>query len=314
MPATPPIDTDVETTPVTERMRVRRFALPAFALLVLALAAALLGFGLGEYRGKRAVASKQLQVTVVNVGHGEAAWVRTPGGRFVLLGGGPPEAGRAVVESLRRAGAERIDLLLLPYPYAESLGGIPAILRAFPVDKVLEPGGPAINQLHDEVRRQLAAKQTPVLRVRAGDQQRLDGVAIDILAPTDPAIEVSPAAANNSLVVRIGWGQTGFLFAGGTERAGEDALIARGSPLLASDWLRISRFGTREASSPELLRLVSPDFVVLSVGAQNSGGYPHAETLQRLSASGAAVYRTDQALRTEISFTSDGAAVVAVPG
>jgi beta-lactamase superfamily II metal-dependent hydrolase len=93
------------------------------------------------------------------------------------------------------------------------------------------------------------------------------------------------------------------------ERAGEDALIARSPESLRSDWLRVARFGSREASSPEFLRLVSPDFAVISVGAKNSGDYPHKETLDRLSSAGARVFRTDQTDASEIRFFSDGAAV-----
>ena len=282
---------------------------PAIAVLLLALAAVLVGYGLGRLREKRTISPQQLQVTVLDAGHGEAAWVRTPGGRFILIGGGPPEAGPSVVRSLRRAGAERIDLLILPYPYSESIGGIPAVLAAFPVTAALEPGGPRVNQFHDEVRRVLDAKKIPVYEARADDHFAVDGASVDLLAPAEPLLTDAPAAANNALVARIGWGRTGFLFAGGIERAGEDALIARYSPKLPSDWLRAARFGSREASSPEFLKLVSPDYVVVSVGSRNRDGYPHGETLQRLAATGAQLFRTDVSPSPEITFTSDGTTV-----
>jgi competence protein ComEC len=148
----------------------------------------------------------------------------------------------------------------------------------------------------------------PVRIGRAGDHETIDGAVIDTLAPADPLLLADPAAANNSLVVRVSWGETAFLFAGGIERAGEDALIARAGPQLRADWLRVSRFGTREASSPEFLRLVSPEFAVISVGTPNSGDYPHVETLGRLQNTGARLYRTDQGAG-DLTFTSDGATV-----
>jgi competence protein ComEC len=309
----PPNDREIEAGETTEpgQRNLRRILSFALVTLFLAAIAILLGFGLGKYRENTAVAAKRLQVTVINVGHGEASWVRTPGGKFILIGSGPPEAGDAVVASLQRAGATKIDLLILPYPYAESIGGVSTVVSAFKISQVIEPGGPRINQIHEDVRNLLSERQIPIKVGRAGDNLNLDGASLKILAPTEPFIAATPEAANNSLVFRLSWGKTGFLFAGGIERAGEDALIARSAETLKSDWLRSARFGTREASSPEFLQLVSPDFAVISVGAKNSGDYPHQETLDHLAATGARVFRTDQIKSPEITFFSDGTQVSA---
>ena len=114
-----------------QRTLPRRLLLGALTVLFLASLALLIGFGLGKYREHTAVASQRLQVTVLNVGHGEATWIQTPGGKFILVGSGPPEAGELVVASLRRAGAQQIDLLVLPYPYAESIGGVASVICYF---------------------------------------------------------------------------------------------------------------------------------------------------------------------------------------
>ncbi len=305
---------EVQETEERRRGLLRRILLFTFATVFFAAIACLVGFGLGKFRDRTAVASQQLQVTVLNVGHGEAAWVRTPGGKTILIGSGPPESGEAVVTSLRSAGVTGIDLLLLPYPYAESIGGVAAVLDAFPVSQVIEPGGPRVNQIHEDVRRLLTEKNIPVKFGRSGDTITVDGAVLQILAPSEPFLAVTPEAANNSLVVRVRWGATAFLFAGGIERAGEDALITRSADTLRSDWLRVARFGTREASSPEFLHLVSPDFAVICVGAKNSGGYPHKETLDNLSASGAQVFRSDLLTAPELIFFSDGITVSAPHG
>jgi beta-lactamase superfamily II metal-dependent hydrolase len=305
---------DAETGRAIQRRRklTRRILWFTLVTLFFASISVLVGFGLGKYREQTAVASKRLQVTVLNVGHGEAAWIRTPGGKFILIGSGPPEAGDAVVASLRSAGARQIDLLVLPYGYGESIGGAPTVLSAFPVVQVIEPGGPRVNRIQEEVQTLLAAHDIPVKVGRAGDSILVDGAALKVLAPVEPLLEATPATANNSLVIRLSWGKTGFLFAGGMEREGEDALIARSSDTLRSDWLRVARFGSREASSPEFLHLVAPDIAVISVGAGNSGQYPHQETLEQLSSSGARVFRTDQTSESELTFFSDGR-VVSVP-
>jgi competence protein ComEC len=289
--------------------------LPLALLLIAATGAMLAGFLLG--RRPAPAPSRRLEVTVVNVGHGEASWVRTPSGHFVLIGGGPPGAGERVARALRAAGAQRIDLLLVPYPYAEAIGGLPEILGRFPVTQAAEPGYPPpgerpVNAYQTRVRDLLRASQVPVRVARAGEVLRLDDTRIEILGPGEPLVRATPSPANNSLVVRVTWRETSFLWAGGLERPGENALLARGGGLdLRADWLRVARFGTGGATSPEFLRRVQPSIAVISVGNGNAAGFPHAETLARLEAAGARVLRTDQPpagadAGGDLRFTSDG--------
>lgn len=281
-----------------------RRLLPLLVLIVCATGAMFLGFQLGSR--PLPSSSGRLDVTVVNVGQGEAAWIRTPTGKFLLIGAGPPDQGEKVAASLRAAGARRIDLLVLPYPYAEAIGGVPEVLRQFPVGQALEPGFPAQQDLpvQEEVRRLLAGGNTPVAIARAGQRLAVGGIKIEVLAPGEAPLSGSPRPANNSVVLRVVYGQTAFLFTGGLERAGENALLGR-APELAAQWLRVAHFGTREATSPELLRLVRPSIAVISVGGQNPGGYPHRETLERLRATGARIWRTDERA-DDLRFWSDG--------
>jgi beta-lactamase superfamily II metal-dependent hydrolase len=267
-----------------------------------------LGVVLGRRQSIVQVASGRLSVTVVNVGQGEASWIRTPNGRFVVIGGGPPHEGRDVVASLKEAGATQIDLLVLPYPYTEAMGGVGEIVQAFPVGRTVEAGGPVVNRVQAQTRVLLREKNIPLHMGRAGDSWTLDGVKVELLAPPEPILKSPPVALNNSLVVRATWGDTRFLWAGGLERAGEVALLGR-MPNIKAQWLRVARSGSANASCAEFLRQVAPDFAVVSVG-ENREGLPHPSTVARLRASGARVYRTDTqpgALR----FYSDGARVYA---
>jgi len=275
------------------------------ALAVLAVLALFAGSVLSRLHHPTLPANRFI-VTVVNVQQGEGAWVRTPGGKFLVIGGGPPGQGGAVVDSLKEAGADRIALLILPYPYAEAIGGVPDVLKAFPVDAAIEPGGPEINQWQAQVRSLLGAKQVPVKAVHAGDEMAVDGVQIEVLGPPAVLLKAQPVAANNSLILRLTWRDTRFLWCGGIERRGEVELLSH-LPDIAAEWLRVAHFGTRDASSSEFLRLVSPEFAVVSVGP-NSDGYPYAETVSRLQASGAHLYRTD-AQPGNLRFVSDGATI-----
>lgn len=294
------------SSPSTRRaLRLLRRASPLLALLVAATLAMLVGYLLRRPSKPDAVPPGQLEVVVVNVGQGEASYIRTPDGKFIVIGAGSANYSGRVIDSLRKSGAKKIDLLVLPYPYAEAMGSAPELIRAFPVALAVEPGeARIINRYQEEVRALLREGGVPLRHGRAGDWFKVSGVRIDILAPAEPLSQSTPAAANNSLVTRLSWRNIAFLWAGGIEKAGELALLSR-TPDLSAHWLRVARFGTREASSLEFLRLVSPEIAVISVGT-NTGGYPHDETLERLEMMGARILRTDEWAKPEMRFWSDG--------
>ncbi|MDX1931100.1 MAG: hypothetical protein SFU56_00700 [Capsulimonadales bacterium] len=279
-----------------------RYLLPVLTMAALSAFALLVGQKLRR-RQPPVLPKDHLVVSVLNVGHGEAAWLRTPAGRFIVIGAGPVGQGDHVSRSLKIAQAKRIELLIVPYPYAEAIGGMSDLLGNFPVDRIWEPGGPVINQWHTQFREGARRKGIPVTVIRAGAHIEMDGVTVEVLSPGEPLVSEPPKAANNSVVVRIGFGRCRFLFAGGLERKGENLLIGR-QPDLRADWLRAARFASGKSSSPEFLRLVSPDIAVVSVGP-NRSGYPHPDTMERLTATGASVYRTDTQSGS-LQFTCDG--------
>lgn len=279
-----------------------RRVLPLVVLLVVATAAMTLGILLGRGRDLPVFQERRLRVVALNVGMGEASWVRTPGGKVILLGGGPPGMGSRVVRSLRAGKVERIDVLIVPQAAPAAVGGLPDVLSEFPVELVLEAGGPAANPFQEAVRRFFREQRIPVRLVGTGDVVTLDGARIEILAP-------AANSPDRSLVVSLRWGDTRLLWAGGLTREGETALLSR-LPDLDSDWLRVAGFGAADATSPEFLRLVSPEFAVLSVGP-NGLGLPAPATVDRLEAAGVKLFRTDEAPASgagadEIDFFSDG--------
>lgn len=299
-----------------------RRGLPLFLLLLGATLALWAGLWL---RSRRVVPipppppGSQITVTFCAVGNGEAGWIKTPHGKFIVIGSGPPGSDGILVSSLRSAGAKEIALLFLPYPYAEAIGGTEGLVRAFPaVAQACEPsaaGDLPVNQWHKLARSVCREKNVPLRTIWAGQSLTVDGVEVEVLAPAKIPLAVSPSGANNSLVLRVRWRRTAFLFAGGMERAGEDALLSRTAPLQA-DVLRVARMGTRNAASPEFLRRVEPYFVVVSAKNSLSGNaadYPHEEALRRFAATGARVWKTGTAGQ-DLVFHSDGVRVGPPPG
>ena len=109
-----------------------------------------------------------------------------------------------------------------------------------------------------------------------------------------------------SLVTRITYGQTTFLFTGDAERPSENDMIDSDEELSATV-LKVGHHGSNTSSSYLFLRQVMPSYAVISCGKDNSYGHPHQEVLDRLKDIGAAVYRTDES--GTIVCRSDGTSV-----
>ncbi len=247
---------------------------------------------------------ESLVIAVLPVGQGEASWLKTPDNRFIVIGCGPEGSGYALADSLQAAGAPRIDLLFLPTPYRESLGGVPELLDRMPVVAAYDNGWTEpLNIAHRAAYKSLKEKNVPLFAAEAGQSFALAEGTLSVVHPSLPRIARAPEAGNNAVVLHLTWGRTTFLWAGSLEKAGEDALLSR-ADALAANWLRVARFGTREASSPEWLRAVAPELAVISTGAEREG-YPHPETLERLAAAGVRLWRTDRQSEP-LLFFSDG--------
>ncbi|MGH2453538.1 MAG: DNA internalization-related competence protein ComEC/Rec2 [bacterium] len=289
--------------------RCRRGAMAWSSLLTIALSVTLAFAGGGVLAAN--VRGPHLTVAVLDVGQGDAIFVRGPTGRTMLLDGGgevevggrSPQGGRGrndiglrrVVPALRRMGVRRVDVVMLSHAHEDHVGGLPAVLENFRVDLVIDPGvphpSPSYLQFLDLVRR----RRIPYALGRQG--QRIDlggGAAVDILWP--PGEGEGPVTDNpvhdRGLVARLTYGRVSVLLTGDVEAEVEAALLRSGLPL-QSTVLKVGHHGSRTSTTPEFLDAVRPAFAVISLAAENLFGHPHPQTLRTLAARGVPIYRTD---------------------
>ena len=128
-----------------------------------------------------------------------------------------------------------------------------------------------------------------------------EGAQITILGPVGEFDDLN----NASIVFRLDFGDTGFLFTGDAEAPSEDAILERfGTDPLQAQVLKLGHHGSDTSSQEKWLNAVSPTLAVAEVGYDNSYGHPSPQTLERLAVRQIQLLRTDQ--NGTIVVVSDG--------
>jgi competence protein ComEC len=250
--------------------------------------------------------SRDLVVTMIDVGQGDSILVEFPGRKRMLVDGGgftdsPFDVGEKVVSPLLwRKGFKKIDFLVLTHPHPDHLNGLVAVARNFRVGEFWEGRPPPEGETYREL---LAALPPFAVRRRIGLGFRCDvgGVRVEALHPGLGEVTGSPAAANDSsLVLRVSWGAVSFLLAGDIGFEAEREIVKVGKSL-RSTVLKSPHHGSGASSSGLFLEYVCPRDILISVGEGNRYGFPSPVALERYRKTGASVYRTDLAGAVECS-------------
>lgn len=247
-----------------------------------------------------------LEVHFIDVGQGDAALIRTPQGRIILIDGGPAGAGEAVLRYLAERKISRIDLLVGTHPHEDHIGGLTAVLDKLPVDRVVDSGRTHTSLTYERYLTLIEQKKIPFEIARAGNKIALDStIALQVLHP-GPDTE-SSSLNNSSVVLRLSYGEVEFLFTGDVEKEGEAEMLERGYRSAPSTVLKVAHHGSSSSSTGAFLKAAAPVLAIISAGRDNVYGHPHEETLERLIEAGASIYRTD--LQGSIVITTDGSTV-----
>src|SRR4029079_7597907 len=176
----------------------------------------------------------RLQVTVLDVGQGDAILIEAPGGQDILVDGGP---GGAVLRGIgdELAWNDRsIDLVVLTHPEADHMYGLVDVLDRYDVGRVL--AGPGVQSSPGYTALAAAAAGQGLRIETAIEGMSLDlggGARLDVIGP--PPTMVHDAELNNTgAVIRVTWRDVSFLLTADIEKPAEDALLASGEDLRAT--------------------------------------------------------------------------------
>lgn len=275
----------------------RRVALATFAACAVAIATA-------PAIERRAPAAGVLRVTAVDVGQGDSILVQFPTGRSLLVDAGGAAGGfdvgeRVVSRVLWASGVRRLDWLAVTHADLDHIGGAPAVAATFAPHEIWE----GVPVPRDRRRARLMEAPIPWREALRNDRLTVGGVTVDVLNPPRADWERQRVRNDDSIVLRLRYGSVDVLLTGDigadTERA-----ILDDEPRAPIRVLKVAHHGSRTSSSPPFLERFRPDVALISAGRGNPFGHPAAEVLDRLSAVGTRVFRTDR----------DGATIIETDG
>lgn len=246
-------------------------------------------------RGLHSGTVEMLEISFLDVGNGDAAMLRTPENDVILIDGG--EASNyetAILPALSEAGRIKVDSAVVSHFHSDHAGGIQKLIDNGLARTLYMPD---VND--DDIKSDLInnSKKNNIHYEYLSRNDKLEAkdknLKIDVLFPdTDLFFNDANNENNDSLVLRVSYFDTVFLFTGDLESDAERVLVNSGS--LASDVLKVGHHGSKTSSSAELLNAVKPTFAVISVGENNRYGHPAPQTLKNLKLVGAKILRTDQ--------------------
>ncbi|MGH7905663.1 MAG: DNA internalization-related competence protein ComEC/Rec2, partial [Candidatus Binataceae bacterium] len=283
-----------------------RWRRAAFAMLII------LTFADGGWWTYQRYFNPDLRVTFLSVGEGDAAVVRFPGSRVMLIDSGGAYGSafdpgqRIVAPFLWSRKILHVNYIALSHPDLDHFGGFEFIARNFGPSQFWT----SVNASPDQ--RYLALLVTLIerhIRLRLMDSRspplRIHGVTIRCVGPAPGEYGTRNDA---SMVLKIADGPASFLFTGDIESAGERAIISSGADLRATI-LKVPHHGSRSSSTAGFIEAVGPRLAVISLGYLNRYHFPASSVIARYRRFGAGILRTDRDGAISVNVSADAVRV-----
>lgn len=233
--------------------------------------------------------SGKLKIHYIDVEQGDSILIQQDG-RNMLIDTGTNASTDTLINYLHSQSINKIDYLILTHAHEDHIGGADAVIRDFDIGTIYMTKYTSTTKTYRDVISAMKSKGLKATLPVLGNKFNLGQASCTILGPVNPQGEDLNTC---SIVIKLTFGSTKFLFTGDAQASNEETMINNKYDLSA-DVLKVGHHGSHTSTCQQFLDAVNPKYAVISAGKGNDYGHPHKETMDRLRAKGVKVYRTDE--------------------
>ncbi|MBI3208124.1 MAG: ComEC/Rec2 family competence protein [Candidatus Solibacter usitatus] len=245
----------------------------------------------------------ELEITMIDVGQGDAILAGFPNGKWMLVdGGGFPVFGKRKLTARMDVGEEvvspylfsrgirRIDVLVTTHQHEDHVGGVPALIENFRPRQIWSGATPE-SARWSEVHAAAARTGATVRFLRQGALEAFGTARVEVLGPSVDYVPRRGPSNNDSLVLCLRYGDHAFLLTGDAERAEEMGMLEHLGPVQV---LKVSHHGSKTSTTESFLARTQPWIALISAGKDNMFRHPHPDVVRRLEAHETRIFRSDE--------------------
>lgn len=224
---------------------------------------------------------KYLQVSFLDVGQGDAIYVRTPDGYEILIDGGSSNAVLRELSKQKSFFDRDIDVILATHYDTDHIGGLVDVLKQYQVDLIIESGANSDTPASEAFDVTSNMERADRVKAQAGQVFQIgEQVTLKILSPLGDTSNWEANAA--SAIVQLAYGDIEFMLTGDAPAEIEDYLVGTVGADLESEVLKLGHHGSKTSTSELFLDTVQPEWAVVSAGLNNRYGHPHYSVVDRV--------------------------------
>ncbi|GGA89168.1 ComEC/Rec2 family competence protein [Ornithinibacillus halotolerans] len=221
--------------------------------------------------------AKKMDVHFINVGQGDSIFIQTPNDKNILIDGGPPKAGKKVVNYLKGLGIKEIDLIIATHPDRDHIGGLPTVMKEFKVKEILDSGKLHVTRAYANYMNEIRKQKIPLTVAKADKEIRIDTL-LDFRI-----LNAYGKYKNNnqsSIALKLSYNDVDFLFLGDIEDEQETKIGKKYD--VRAEIIKIAHHGSKTSSSKNFLEQVKPKVAIITYSQYNDYGHPVNRVIQRL--------------------------------
>ena len=239
-----------------------------------------------------------LKVHYLDVGQGDSIFIELPNNETILIDAAESYQSEKIINYLKNLNYQKIDYVIGTHPHTDHIGGLKDIINTFEIGKIYMPKVVSTTKTYESLLMAIKDKNLKINTAKAGTSIiDTDTLKINILAPNS---ETYTELNNYSVVTKITYGTTKFLFMGDAEKLSENEIKEN----VSADVIKIGHHGSNTSSNIDFIKKVNAKYGIISVGLNNKYNLPKEETIKNWENSGTKIYLTS--INGTIRASSDG--------